>query len=94
MKNVDYSLTTNGLCKYYKDFKALNNLSMHVPKGAIYGLVGKNGAGKTTLIRLVCGLQRPTAGEFTLYGVKSMDCKIGKTRRRMGAVVETPSIYE
>ncbi len=62
---MDYSLTTNGLCKYYKDFKALNNLSMHVPKGAIYGLVGKNGAGKTTLIRLVCGLQRPTAGEFT-----------------------------
>ncbi len=90
---MDYSLTTNGLCKYYKDFKALNNLSMHVPKGAIYGLVGKNGAGKTTLIRLICGLQRPTAGEFTLYGVKSTDCKIGKTRRRMGAVVETPSIY-
>ena len=57
---MDYCLTTNALCKHYKDFKALNNLSMHVPKGAIYGFVGKNGAGKTTLIRLICGLQLPT----------------------------------
>lgn len=90
---MDYCLTTEALCKNYKDFKALNNLSMHVPKGAIYGFVGKNGAGKTTLIRLICGLQRPTAGVFTLYGVKNTDRKIGRTRRRMGAVVETPSIY-
>lgn len=90
---MDYCLTTDALCKNYKDFKALNNLSMHVPKGAIYGFVGKNGAGKTTLIRLICGLQRPTAGTFTLYGVKNTDSRIGKTRRRMGAVVETPSVY-
>lgn len=90
---MDYCLTTDALCKNYKDFKALNNLSMHVPKGAIYGFVGKNGAGKTTLIRLICGLQRPTAGAFTLYGVKNTDSRIGKTRRRMGAVVETPSVY-
>lgn len=90
---MDYCLTTEALCKNYKDFKALNNLSMHVPKGAIYGFVGKNGAGKTTLIRLICGLQRPTAGAFTLYGVKNTDRKIGKTRRRMGAMIETPSVY-
>ena len=67
---MEYCLTTAMLCKQYKSFKALNGLTMHVPKGAIYGLVGRNGAGKTTLIRLIAGIQEPTSGEYTLYGVK------------------------
>ena len=90
---MEYVLTTSNLGKEYKNFKALNNLSMHVPKSAIYGFVGKNGAGKTTLIRLICGLQRPTSGGYTLYGVKNTDKEILKVQRRIGAVVETPSIY-
>ncbi|MBR1702615.1 MAG: ABC transporter ATP-binding protein [Lachnospiraceae bacterium] len=90
---MDYVLKTHNLCKYYKNFKALNGLTMNVPKGSIYGFVGKNGAGKTTLIRLVCGLQLPTSGDFELYGVRYSDKAISKSRRRMGAVVETPSIY-
>lgn len=90
---MDYILTTDGLGKQYRHFKALNGLSMHVPKGGIYGFVGRNGAGKTTLIRLICGLQEPTSGSFTLYGIKNDDKNIVKSRRRMGAVVETPSIY-
>lgn len=90
---MEYVLTTEKLCKSYKDFKALSNLSIHIPKGAIYGLVGKNGAGKTTFIRLICGLQEPTSGSFTLFGVKNNDKLISKSRRRIGAVVETPSIY-
>lgn len=90
---MDYVLRTNALCKKYKDFKALDGLSMNVPKGAIYGLVGKNGAGKTTLIRLICGLQEPASGDYMLYGRKHTDKDITKSRRRMGAVVETPSIY-
>lgn len=90
---MDYVLRTNVLCKSYKHFKALNGLSMNIPKGAIYGFVGKNGAGKTTLIRLICGLQNPTSGSYTLYGRKNTDKEIVKSRRRMGAVVETPSVY-
>jgi len=90
---MDYVLQTNSLTKKYKNLQALNGLSMHVPKGAIYGLVGRNGAGKTTLIRLICGLQEPTSGDFTLYGMKNNSRDIAKARRRMGAVVETPSIY-
>mgnify|MGYP002073570665 FL=1 len=86
-------MTTEALCKYYKHFKALNGLTMHVPKGAIYGIVGKNGAGKTTLIRLLCGLQEPTKGSFCLYGVQNNHKGIQRARRRIGAVVETPSIY-
>ena len=90
---MDYILQTNGLTKRYRHFQALNGLTMRIPKGAIYGLVGKNGAGKTTLIRLICGLQEPTSGDFTLYGIRSDDRQISKARRRMGAVVETPAIY-
>ena len=90
---MEYVLRTNALCKNYKHFKALNGLSMNVPKGAIYGFVGKNGAGKTTLIRLICGLQEPASGEYALYGLKNSEKEILKSRRRMGAVVETPSIY-
>ncbi len=91
---MDYVLSTENLSKQYKNFKALNRLSMHVEKGAIYGFIGRNGAGKTTLIRLICGLQKPTSGEYTIYGEKYTSPNILKVRRRMGAVVETPSIYQ
>ena len=90
---MEYVLEANGLCKRYRNFTALNGLDMHIPRGSIYGFVGRNGAGKTTLIRLICGLQEPTGGSFTLYGAKNSDARIGRCRRRMGAVVETPSIY-
>ena len=90
---MEYVLTTNALSKHYGKFKALNDLSMHVPKGAIYGFVGRNGAGKTTLIRVICGLQAPTSGGYSIYGIEHTDNSIVKSRHRMGAVVETPSIY-
>lgn len=90
---MDYVLTADHICKQYKHFKALNGLSIHVPKGAIYGLVGKNGAGKTTFIRLICGLQTPTSGSYSLYGVSHQEKEIVRSRKRVGAVVETPSIY-
>ena len=86
-------LETHALCKRYRNFTALNGLDMHIPKGSIYGFVGRNGAGKTTLIRLICGLQLPTSGGYTLYGVRNTDAAIGRCRRRMGAVVESPAIY-
>ncbi len=90
---MDYVLETDALTKRYKKFTALNTLSVHVPKGSIYGLVGRNGAGKTTLIRLICGLQEPTEGSFSLYGAKSGTKDVFKARRRIGALVETPALY-
>lgn len=66
---------------------------MSVPKGSIYGFVGKNGAGKTTLIRIICGLQRPTSGKYSIYGIDSKQKEIVKSRRKIGAIIETPSIY-
>ena len=90
---MDYVLQTQSLTKRYRRGKALDGLTMAVPKGAIYGLVGKNGAGKTTLLRLICGLQEPSSGSYSLYGVSNDRKELLKVRRRMGAVVETPSIY-
>lgn len=87
-----YALETEKLSKSYGRFKALDGLDVHVPQGAIYGLVGKNGAGKTTLIRIICGLQSSTSGGFSIYGVPSAG-RINSARTRIGAVVETPSIY-
>lgn len=90
---MDYVLKTNSLCKQYKHFKALSGLTMNVPKGSIYGFVGRNGAGKTTLIRIICGLQMPTEGSFEIFCVKNDNPDISKSRSRMGAVVETPSLF-
>ncbi|MBR6740860.1 MAG: ATP-binding cassette domain-containing protein [Clostridia bacterium] len=90
MENV---LVTSALCKRYGRAYALKDVTMSVPKGAIYGFVGRNGAGKTTLIRVVCGLQKPSGGTYSLYGVENDDRTIASSRRRMGAVVETPSLY-
>ena len=90
---MGYVLKTKKLKKKYGNFIALDELTMKVPKGSIYGFVGKNGAGKTTLIRIACGLQFPTDGELRLYNVKHNDCKINSIRKNIGAVVETPAIY-
>ncbi len=90
---MEYVLTANALKKRYGKFTALNGLSAHIPKGSIYGLVGKNGAGKTTLIRMVCGLQEPDEGEYFLYGKQNGGKEIARMRRRMGAVAESPALY-
>ena len=90
---MEYVLTTQNLSKSYRRFEALKGVTMHVPKGAIYGFVGRNGAGKTTLIRVICGLQTPTEGSYAIYGVDHREKGIAASRRRMGAVVETPAIY-
>ena len=90
---MEYALVVNSLCKNYGKTKVINNLSMKVPKGSIYGFIGKNGAGKTTLIRLICGLQSPTLGNYEIYGIDYKSHDISKSRKRMGAVFETPSIY-
>lgn len=90
---MEYVLQTHSIYKSYKGLNVLNGLSMNIPKGAIYGFVGRNGAGKTTLIRMICGLQFPSGGSFELYGVGNESESIAKARSRMGAVVETPAIF-
>lgn len=90
MENI---IVTNNLCKKYGKFQALDNVSITIKKGGIYGLIGKNGAGKTTLLRVISGLQNPTSGKYSLFGVDYKDKNITKQRRKFGAIIEKPSIY-
>lgn len=90
---MEIVLEAHNLEKRYKDFRALNHANIHIEKGSIYGLIGKNGAGKTTIIRIICGLQEPTSGSYTIYGVDNNSSDISRVRQRMGAIIETPSIY-
>lgn len=90
---MEYILQTNNIEKRYKNVKVLNNLNIHIEKGAIYGLIGKNGAGKTTLIRIICGLQKPTSGTYSIYGIANNNKKVIQMRKRIGAIIESPSIY-
>lgn len=86
-------LSTSALSKCYKKHFAVNHVDMHIDRGDIYGFVGENGSGKTTVIRLITGLIFPHSGSFTLFGVDNRSADIGKARSRVGAIVETPSIY-
>lgn len=91
---MEYVFKANGISKKYGKYTALSDVNMEIPKGSIYGFVGKNGAGKTTLIRIMCGLQKASSGFYELLGKTADDADISKARRRMGAVVESPAIYK
>ena len=63
-------LEINNVVKRYGDYTALNNVSMHIPKGSVFGLLGPNGAGKTSLIRIINQITMPDSGEIILDGEK------------------------
>ena len=73
-------LELKNVTKTFGKFKALDNLSMTVPKGCVYGLVGPNGAGKSTAIRLMTGIYRPDSGEITLDGMPVYENPVNKVR--------------
>ena len=90
---MNFVLETNCLRKKYKHHEALKGVYMHVPKDSVYGLIGRNGAGKTTLMRLLTGVQRESGGSYSLFGVDKNSPEIKKERRRIGALIESPSIF-
>ena len=84
-------LETRGLTKRYGHHKAVDSVSMHIKKGAIYGFIGRNGAGKTTCLKMISGLSRPTSGEIEIFGYKGKDLQ--KVRSRVGCLIEAPGLY-
>ncbi len=88
----DIVVETKGLTKKYGTTLALNNVSISVHRGEIYGFVGRNGAGKTTLIRVLTGIANPTSGSFTLLGAATK-IEQKEARKHIAAMVETPALY-
>ena len=95
MLTNDYLLAieTRGLRRDFGPIRAVENLSLHVPRGSIYGFLGPNGAGKTTTIRMLLGLMRPDQGEIRLFGTLVTRASQRAALCRIGAMVETPSLY-
>ena len=84
-------LQTHALTKQYGHQKAVDNVDIHIKKGAIYGFIGRNGAGKTTCMRMICGLAKPTSGDIEMFGYSGNE--LTKVRSRVGCLIETPGLY-
>lgn len=83
-------LKTENISKKYGQNQVLNNISITLENGKIYGLIGVNGAGKTTLMRQILGLSIPTSGEIELFGKRGKS--ITEERRRLGCLIEAPGL--
>lgn len=90
---MELVLKTSALSKSYRGTKVVKSVNMHIARGDVYGFIGENGAGKTTIIRMITGLANPTDGDYQLFGANFYGKDIKNARRRMSAVVETPSVY-
>ena len=86
----EFVIQTDGLTKRYKNVVAVDDLSMEIRRGRVYGLLGPNGSGKTTTMGLLLGLLKPTSGTFSLFG--SPDGPEASLRR-VGAIIESPAFY-
>ena len=89
---MDYMITTERLTKQYKSFVAVNNVSLHIRKGSIYGFLGPNGAGKSTTMKMLLGLTAPTEGNFTNDGKHFPGDRLA-ILQEVGSFIESPSFY-
>ncbi|MBQ6814397.1 MAG: ABC transporter ATP-binding protein [Lachnospiraceae bacterium] len=92
LKNNEIVLEVRGLYKKYGNNLVVNNASFQLERGKIYGFIGQNGAGKTTIIRMLAGYARPNAGEISIFGDSTVK-GLSDGRKRMGLIVENPSLY-
>ena len=88
----DIAVATHGLTKIYGGMKRVDDVSLSVRRGEIFGLIGKNGAGKTTLIRMILGIASPSSGSVEIGGMSS-PAALAEERRKVGALIEQPAFY-
>lgn len=89
---MNYIITTEQLTKKYKSFVAVNDVTLHIRKGSIYGFLGPNGAGKSTTMKMLLGLTAPTNGSFTIDGKQFPTDRIA-ILKEVGSFIESPSFY-
>jgi ABC-2 type transport system ATP-binding protein len=82
-------LTIKGISKNYGSIRALNDVSLEVPRGCVFGILGPNGSGKTTLLGIIMDVLRANSGQFAWFGKPSS----GDTRKQIGTLLETPNFY-
>lgn len=87
---MEYIIETEGLTKRYGKRLCVNNISIHIAKGDIYGFIGRNGAGKTTAMRLILGLAKPTSGKIKLFNSDDLNAQ----RKKIGSLIEAPGLYK
>lgn len=90
---MSFIIETENLVKQYGDNKVVNQVNMHVPKGKIYGLLGRNGAGKTTTMKMLLQLIKPTSGKMILFGEQNQK-QMSRMYTQIGSIIETPGFYE
>ena len=86
------AVKVSGLSKHFRRVRAVDDVSLTIPSGGVYGLLGPNGSGKTTLLSVLAGFLRPTAGEITLLG-GSGAAGLSQSRRQVGALIERPIFW-
>jgi ABC-2 type transport system ATP-binding protein len=82
-------LSIQGISKAYGKIQALKNVSYHVPKGSVFGILGPNGSGKTTMLGIILNVLQSDNGNFTWFGKPGSE----ETRKRIGSLLETPNFY-
>ena len=90
--NMDYIIETENLTKRYGTATVVDKVNLHVPKGKIYGLLGRNGAGKTTAMKMMLQLAFPTEGTVRLFGTNYKE-NIHTLYSKVGSIIETPGFY-
>ena len=89
MKNI---INIQNVIKTFKDFKAINDLSLEVKEGEIYGLLGSNGAGKSTTINILLGFLKPDSGDVSINGI-DMTMNFEEVRKHIGYIPENVNLY-
>lgn len=93
MQGVNRMLHIDHLYKSYGKFRAVNDLTLHIPQGDLFGFVGPNGAGKTTTIRIVCGLMLPSSGDVAINGVNALAHQ-REIKKQIGYVPDFFGVYD
>jgi ABC-2 type transport system ATP-binding protein len=90
--DTELAVYVEGVTKRYGDLVAVDDVSLHVAQGEVYGVLGPNGAGKTTLLRMLFGLLRPNAGTIRVFGKTWAEAGVG-VLDGVGGFIESPKFY-
>jgi len=92
IQSMSLILTTDNITKKFGSKIAVNNVSIHVERGEVYGLIGRNGAGKTTLLKMLANLTVPTSGRYSLIGANGESQ--AQMMPRVGVLIEEPGVFQ